>query len=840
MKKRVTSLLLAMIMLLGTVPATALADTKTQSTVAATDAPTKKPTTKPTAKPTTAPTKKPATKATTAPTTKPTTKPTTAPATKPATKATTAPTTKPTTKPTTAPATKPATKATTAPTTKPATKATTAPTTKPTTAPTTRPTIASLPTEPGMHASDDCIRVLKAEEGFSKKPYWDYTQYTLGYGTSCPSDMVQYYMTNGITKQEAETLLRNHLIKIERDINTKVIDKYGLELDQNQFDALVLFSFNCGTSWCYETAGTFHTAIAKGYTGNDLIRAFALWCSAGGEIKSFLLRRRLSEANMYLNGVYSQNAPDNYCYVLYDANGGTTSPRSQGYDSELTAKPYPVPSYPGYNFQGWYTAKTGGTKVTVLDASTKGKTLYAQWKDADGKTPAEKVTEKQDPVNVTVTATDVNLRQGPGTNHTRKGVAQKGDKLTITETATGTGYLWGKSEKGWIVLQYTDYETVINSQTTKPTEATKPTKPAATTKPTATTAKPTEATKPVATTKPTTAPTVAPTAAPTTPATKPETPKVTGVTNVQDWLRVRNGPGTSYSVAGYLGPKEKVEILEQKTVGAMTWGRIAKGWISLDYVTLDKPASGSAGNTSSTENTSNTKTGKVVATELLVRSGPGTTYSIVSYLTQGASVTVTETKKNGSLNWGKIPNGWICIDYVKFDKSSAPSVPSAPSAPTTATTQATQPAKPTNTVTGTINVQDWLRIRSGPGTSYAVAGYLSPKQKVTITEQKTADGMKWGKIAEGWISMDYVILDKAQTPAKPSTPSTPSAPATQKVTKTIIADCLRVRRDAGTENTIVGYLYYGSKVEILETKTGSDGGTWGRIATGWIHMSYTK
>jgi len=262
--------------------------------------------------------------------------------------------------------------------------------------------------------------------------------------------------------------------------------------------------------------------------------------------------------------------------------------------------------------------------------------------------------------------------------------------------------------------------------------------------------------------------------------------------------------------------------LEQKTVGAMTWGRITQGWISMDYVILDKTESGSTGNTG---NTDKTQTGKVTATELLVRSGPGTTYSIVSYLTQGASVTITERKTNGSLEWGKIPNGWICINYVKFDQTDAPSTPS---------TGTTPPESSANAVTGTVNVQEWLRIRSGPGTSYAVAGYLSPKQKVTITEQKTVGGMKWGRIAEGWISMDYVILDKTPNATTPSTPST------QKVTKTIIADCLRVRRDAGTENTIVGYLYYGSKVEVLETKTGSDGDTWGRIATGWIHMSYTK
>ena len=506
---------------------------------------------------------------------------------------------------------------------------------------------------------------------------------------------------------------------------------------------------------------------------------------------------------MYLNGVYSQNPPDNYCYVLYDANGGTTSPRSQGYDAKLTAKPFPTPTYAGYTFQGWFTAKTGGTKVTVLDASTKGKTLYAQWKDSGGKAPAENNTTKQDPVDITVTGVDVNLRQGPGTNYTRVGVATKGDKLTITETATGTGYLWGKSEKGWIALQYTSYETVINSQATKPTTAT------------------------TATAKPTTAATAAtakPTVAPTTAPAQQEQTKVTGVTNVQEWLRIRNGPGTSYSVAGYLGPKEKVEILEQKIVGATTWGRIAKGWISLDYVILDKPASGSTGNT--TTSTDNTQTGKVTATELLIRSGPGTTYSIVSYLTQGASVTITERKTNGSLEWGKIANGWICINYVKFDQTTGTG--------NTGSTTTTQPTTSATAVTGTVNVQEWLRIRSGPGTSYAVAGYLSPKQKVTITEQKTSGGMKWGKIAEGWISMDYVILDSAQTSAGSA------ATTTQKTTKTIIADCLRVRRDAGTENAIVGYLYYGSKVDILETKTGSDGATWGRIATGWIHMGYTK
>ena len=655
-------------------------------------------------------------------------------------------------------------------------------------------TIPEVTELPILTASDNCIKVLKAEEGFSRTPYWDFTQYTVGYGTRCPADMVEYYTQNGITEAEAETLLRNHLAGIERDIHVRVIDRYGLDLTQNQFDALVLFSYNCGTAWAYETEGTFHKAIASGATGNDLIRAFALWCSAGNQIRTFLLRRRLSEANMYLNNVYSQTPPDNYCYVLYDANGGTTSPRSQGYDSNLTAAPFPVPTMAGYTFRGWFTAKSGGAKVTVLDASTKSATLYAQWEDASGNTPPETGATEENPVTITVTGTDVNLREGPGTNYTRVGVANKGQQLVITETASGSGYTWGKFDGGWIALQYTNYEEVVNNQQpeTNPEDTTPETEP--------------PVTEPPVTEPPVTEP----------PVTEPEKPKVTGTINVQEWLRVRSGPGTSYSVVGYLKPQQKVEILEQSTVGSMKWGKIAEGWISMDYVVLDKTESN--GNTGNTTPTS--WTGKVIADELLIRSGPGTNYSILGYLTEGTTVTVTEKKSGGALEWGKISKGWICLNYVQLNSNGGGSG-------TTPTPEQT----PSSTVTGYANVQDWLRVRTGPGTSYAVAGYLKPREKVTITDRKTVGGMEWGKISSGWVSMDYIILD--------NTGNTGSAPS-QPATKTITADCLRVRKGPGTSNTIVGYLYYGAKVQILETTTISNGEVWGRINSGWISMDYAK
>ena len=62
-------------------------------------------------------------------------------------------------------------------------------------------------------------------------------------------------------------------------------------------------------------------------------------------------------------------------------------------------------------------------------------------------------------------------------------------------------------------------------------------------------------------------------------------------------------------------------------------------------------------------------------------------------------------------------------------------------------------------VTGTVNVQEFLNVRKEPSTSSEIVTKLGPNAKVTITEQKTVDGMVWGKISDGWISMNYVILD---------------------------------------------------------------------------------
>ena len=230
-----------------------------------------------------------------------------------------------------------------------------------------------------MTSSDMLVEFIKGNEGFTKYPMWDYAQYSVGYGCACPDDMLDTYSTRGITEKEAEVLLRNHMASAENAVNRKFIQQLGLNLTQGQFDALVSFTFGSGSAWMYDDSGIFYNAIVNGATGSELIHAFSLWVNAGGSILPGLVRRRLSEANMYLNGLYSTQEPDNYGYVYYNANGGSVQYRIQGYDANEGVAPAYTPYYAGHTFSGWYTSQTGGEKVTALTMAYSGDTLYARW-----------------------------------------------------------------------------------------------------------------------------------------------------------------------------------------------------------------------------------------------------------------------------------------------------------------------------------------------------------------------------------------------------------------------------------------------------------------------------
>jgi uncharacterized repeat protein (TIGR02543 family) len=67
--------------------------------------------------------------------------------------------------------------------------------------------------------------------------------------------------------------------------------------------------------------------------------------------------------------------------VTFNANGGSVSPTSKKVTINSTYGDLPTPTRTGYSFTGWYTAASGGSRVTASTKVTTAQdhTLYAQW-----------------------------------------------------------------------------------------------------------------------------------------------------------------------------------------------------------------------------------------------------------------------------------------------------------------------------------------------------------------------------------------------------------------------------------------------------------------------------
>ena len=200
-------------------------------------------------------------------------------------------------------------------------------------------------------SSDAFIEVVKIWEGFKSKPYWDVNNYRIGYGTTVPKDKLEQWRETGITEELADQLLREHLQSSEEKVNA-FIDKYDLKATQGMFDALVSISFNCGSGWLSQES-TLRTAIIEGWTGNDLLFAFGQWSTAGGSTRESLINRRMSECNMYLNGIYHRYGPENFGFVRFNANGGKSEIITQCFNTDTTEVIRAVPTYEGRTCEGW-------------------------------------------------------------------------------------------------------------------------------------------------------------------------------------------------------------------------------------------------------------------------------------------------------------------------------------------------------------------------------------------------------------------------------------------------------------------------------------------------------
>ena len=114
-----------------------------------------------------------------------------------------------------------------------------------------------------------------------------------------------------------------------------------------------------------------------------------------------------------------------------------------------------------------------------------------------------------------------------------------------------------------------------------------------------------------------------------------------GVVNVSSSLNVRSGPGTGYRAIGRLGNGAQVTIIGESgdfykiQYGSGT-GYVSKAYIRLGSTVTTSPSASAA----PTASPGQAVLGRVLATSLNVRSGPGTGYAKVGSVTQNAVVTV--------------------------------------------------------------------------------------------------------------------------------------------------------------------------------------------------------
>ena len=139
-----------------------------------------------------------------------------------------------------------------------------------------------------MKTSNKGIDLIKKYEGLRLDAYLDAVGvWTIGYGHT-----LNVKSTDVITLDEAEYFLRQDVAFAEKEVN-----KHNLNINQNQFDALVSFVFNLGVG--NFARSTLLRKIKSNPNDPTIRKEFERWIYAGGKVLNGLVRRRKEEAELY-------------------------------------------------------------------------------------------------------------------------------------------------------------------------------------------------------------------------------------------------------------------------------------------------------------------------------------------------------------------------------------------------------------------------------------------------------------------------------------------------------------------------------------------------------------
>lgn len=197
----------------------------------------------------------------------------------------------------------------------------------------------------------------------------------------------------------------------------------------------------------------------------------------------------------------------------------------------------------------------------------------------------------------------------------------------------------------------------------------------------------------------------------------------------------------------------------------------------------------------------------ISANNLNVREGPGLSYKVVGKVDKGETFPIQKEDEDWYQISMKNGTGWVASWLVTKNKSKA-----------------------VNTErTGQVTA-DALRVRTGPGTSYQVAGSLKKGDTIEITKEEN----NWYEVStsfgKGWVSKDYIQTSSSSSKAHESTESRSGL---------ITADSLNVRKEPSLQSQAIGKLKKGSKVKILAQQN-----NWLKISfsskTAWISSEFVN
>ena len=373
-----------------------------------------------------------------------------------------------------------------------------------------------------------------------------------------------------------------------------------------------------------------------------------------------------------------------------------------------------------------------------------------------------------------VTATSLNVRSGPATSYTTKFIVNKGDNVTVEDSADGWYKITTKDGKnGWASSKY--IQTSQNTTTTKVVSVSSLNMRSG----------PSTSYNIIEVlTKDTQVEVISVEDGWAKIKYNSKTgyvsnqylsdKKVEEVTQIKyvnaTTLNVRSGPSTTYSIIDTLKQDAKVEVISIEN----NWAKIKHnneiGYVSAEYLSDKKVET--------------IQIKYVNATTLNVRSGPSTTYSIIDTLKQDAKVEVISIENN----WAKIKHnneiGYVSAEYLSDKKVETIQI------------------KYVNATT--------LNVRSGPSTTYSIIDTLKQDAKVEVISIEN----NWAKIKHnneiGYVSAEYLSDKKVETIQ----------------IKYVNATTLNVRSGPDTTYEILTTYKYGQEVKVVNI---SEDKEWAKI-----------